>query len=243
LWERGSDFFSSWGSPEFFFLKVGLFPQHFRDQLGPYLFLFFSFHIFFFSFFFFLFIYLFFFGYFLYLYLKCFSFSRAPLQNPPYPIPPPPASMRVLLHPPTTPIFPPWHYPTLGHWTPSGLRASLPTDVQQGHLLPHMWSAPWVAPCVFFGWWSSPWELWWGLAYWHCCSLHGAAKAPTFHILPSCNVVHTTEASEVLFVPSIVMVAGDNLCENAKWGKHHVSPPPPHCRHMLTQAAGVGGMT
>jgi hypothetical protein len=22
-----------------------------------------------------------------------------------------------------------------------------------------MWPAPWVNPCVFFGWWSSPWEL------------------------------------------------------------------------------------
>jgi hypothetical protein len=23
-----------------------------------------------------------------------------------------------------------------------------------------MWSMPWVAPCIFLGWWSSPWDLW-----------------------------------------------------------------------------------
>jgi hypothetical protein len=22
-----------------------------------------------------------------------------------------------------------------------------------------MWPAPWVSTCVFFGWWSSPWEI------------------------------------------------------------------------------------
>jgi hypothetical protein len=26
-----------------------------------------------------------------------------------------------------------------------------------------MQSEPWVPPCVFFGWWFSPWELW---GYW-----------------------------------------------------------------------------
>jgi hypothetical protein len=35
----------------------------------------------------------------------------------PYPIPPPPASMRVLPNP-LTPILPPWHSPLLEHWTP-----------------------------------------------------------------------------------------------------------------------------
>jgi hypothetical protein len=23
-----------------------------------------------------------------------------------------------------------------------------------------MWLKPWVPPCVLFGWWFSPWELW-----------------------------------------------------------------------------------
>ena len=56
-----------------------------------------------------------------------------------------------------TPILPPWHSPTLGHRTPSGPRASPPTDVQES-LLPHMWPAPWAAPGVFIGWWFSPWS-------------------------------------------------------------------------------------
>ena len=31
-------------------------------------------------------------------------------------------------------------------------------------------------PCVFFGWWFSPWELWWGPLLWYCCSSYGVAK-------------------------------------------------------------------
>ena len=37
------------------------------------------------------------------------------------------------------------------------------THVQQGHPLLHRRLEPWVAPCVLFGWWFSPWELW---GYW-----------------------------------------------------------------------------
>ena len=55
----------------------------------------------------------------------------------------PPASMRVLPHPPT-PILLPWHSPTLEHRTSSGTGASLSTDAQQGHPLPYMWPAPWL---------------------------------------------------------------------------------------------------
>jgi hypothetical protein len=84
-------------------------------------------------------------------------FQVLPLETP-YPIYHSRDSMRVLPHPPT-PILSPRHSPTVGHWTPSGTRVSPPTDVQQGHLLPHMWPAPWVASCVFFGWWYSPWEF------------------------------------------------------------------------------------
>jgi hypothetical protein len=35
--------------------------------------------------------------------------------------------------------------------------------IQQGHPLLHMQLEPWVPPCVFFGWWFSPMELW---GYW-----------------------------------------------------------------------------
>jgi hypothetical protein len=61
--------------------------------------------------------------------------------------------MRVLPH---IPILSLWHSPTLGYQTPSGSRASPFTDVQQGHPLPYTWPVPWVIPCVFFGWLSSP---------------------------------------------------------------------------------------
>jgi hypothetical protein len=63
-----------------------------------------------------------------------------------YPMPPPPASIRLLPHPPSPLIFPPWHSPT---WV-----------IKEGHLLPHMLLAPWVTPHIFFGWWSSLLELW-----------------------------------------------------------------------------------
>jgi hypothetical protein len=60
-----------------------------------------------------------------------------------------------LTHPPT-PTSLSWHFPSLGHWAFTKPRASPPTDAQQGHL----WLESWVAPCVLFGWWFSPWELW-----------------------------------------------------------------------------------
>jgi hypothetical protein len=71
---------------------------------------------------------------------------------------PPPASMRVLPHPPTQ-ILPSWHSPTLGHRSFPGPRASLSTDAQQGHPLLHMQLELWVLPCIFLGWWFSPWQL------------------------------------------------------------------------------------
>ena len=53
----------------------------------------------------------------------------------------------------------PWHSLTLEHRAFTGPRTS-PTDVQQGHPLLHMCLEPWVPPCILFGWWFSPWELW-----------------------------------------------------------------------------------
>jgi hypothetical protein len=86
-------------------------------------------------------------------------FQVSPSENP-YPISPPPASIEG--SPPSNhpgPTFQPWHSPTVGHRISSGPRASPSTDVQQGHPLPQMQPEPWVAPCVFFGWFSSPLEL------------------------------------------------------------------------------------
>jgi hypothetical protein len=92
-----------------------------------------------------------------FIYISNTPFPGLPSGNP-YPSPPPTVSMKVLAHPPT-PAFPLWHSPTLELRNPSGPRAAPPTDVQQGHLLPHMQPVPWVLPCVFFGCWSNPWEL------------------------------------------------------------------------------------
>ena len=84
--------------------------------------------------------------------LSPFLFS--PLKTP-YPIPSLPA------HQPTHSCFPVWHSPTLEHQAFSG--PLLPFDVQHSHPLLHMPLEPWVPPCVLFGWWFSPWQLW---GYW-----------------------------------------------------------------------------
>jgi hypothetical protein len=69
-----------------------------------------------------------------------------------------------------------WHSLTLGHRAFTGPRASPPIGVQQVHPLLHMQLEPWVAPCVFFGWLFSPWEVWaWGGVGWYCCSSYGVA--------------------------------------------------------------------
>jgi hypothetical protein len=71
----------------------------------------------------------------------------------PSPISPP------LTNPPT-PTSLSWHSPTLGHQVFSGLRASPPTDVQEGYPLLHMHLEPWVPPCALLDWLFSPWEIW-----------------------------------------------------------------------------------
>jgi hypothetical protein len=86
-------------------------------------------------------------------------FPVPPHPKTPYPISPLPASMRMFPHLPT-PASPPWHFPTLGRQAFTGPRTSPPIDARQGHPLLHMWLEPWVPPCVLFGWWFSPWELW-----------------------------------------------------------------------------------
>jgi hypothetical protein len=79
------------------------------------------------------------------------------LQNPHIPF-----SLPLLTNPPI-PASWSWHSPTLGHRAFTRPRTSPSNDVQQGHPLLHRRLEPWVAPCVLFGWWFSPWELW---GYW-----------------------------------------------------------------------------
>jgi hypothetical protein len=73
-----------------------------------------------------------------------------------------PFSLSLLTNPPT-PTSWPWHSHTLGHRAFIGQRASHPIAVWLGHSGLHMQLEPWVPPCVLFGWWFSPWELW---GYW-----------------------------------------------------------------------------
>jgi len=85
-------------------------------------------------------------------------FLVSPLEIP-YPIFPPTATMRVLLHLPTPSHFPALAFPYTGassfHRT-NGLLPLMP-DI---HSLLHMQLEPWVTPCILFGWWFSPWKLW-----------------------------------------------------------------------------------
>jgi hypothetical protein len=73
----------------------------------------------------------------------------------PYSFPPSPSS---LTHP--FPASLTWHSPTLGHRAVTRPRTSPLIDVPQGRAMLHMPLEPWDPPCVPFGWWFSPWELW-----------------------------------------------------------------------------------
>jgi hypothetical protein len=84
----------------------------------------------------------------------------------PFPVSPPKTPYSLPLPFFTNPPTPAsWHshFPTVGYRTFTGPRSSSPIDDQLGHPLLHMQLEPWVLPCLFFGWWFSPWELW---EYW-----------------------------------------------------------------------------
>jgi len=95
--------------------------------------------------------------YFLYLYFKCYPLSWFSLQKPPLP------SLLPLFTNPLTPASCSCHPPTPGHQPFTGPRASPPIDDCLGRPLLHIQLEPWVPPCVLFGWWFSPRELW---GYW-----------------------------------------------------------------------------
>jgi hypothetical protein len=122
--------------------------------------------------------------YFLYLHFKCYSLTWFPLPETPYPIPPAPASMRAFLHhPPIHSYFPALDFPTPGIYQAFiGPRISPPIDVWQWRPLLHMQ----LEPCIFLGWWLSPWELLGCLVGWYCCSSYGVAN-PLKSINPFCN--------------------------------------------------------
>jgi hypothetical protein len=60
---------------------------------------------------------------------------------------------------PSTPISLPWHSSILGNQAFTGQRASSLIDARQWHSLLLLQLEPWVPPCLYFGWWFSPWDL------------------------------------------------------------------------------------
>jgi hypothetical protein len=98
--------------------------------------------------------FLFFLKYFLFKFQMLSLFLIFPLKTPNCPPP--------VHHPPTPPSYP-WHSPTLKYRDFIGQSVSLPIDELQGHSLIHMQQYPWIPPCVLFGQWFSPWEIW---GYW-----------------------------------------------------------------------------
>jgi hypothetical protein len=90
---------------------------------------------------------------FLYLHFKCFPFPGLPFINP---LSHPPCLYEgISTHPPTL-IFPPWHFPHPGTSNTLRPKGHSPTNVHQGHPLPHKQPESWL----LFARWSSPWELW-----------------------------------------------------------------------------------
>ena len=89
-----------------------------------------------------------------------YPFLVSPLDHPST-IPLPHASMNMLPLSPTHSHLTALAFPYTGE---SSLhkkkKASPPIDARQCHPLLHMQLEPWVPPCVIFGWWFSPWELW-----------------------------------------------------------------------------------
>jgi hypothetical protein len=85
------------------------------------------------------------------------------LPSLPHLIPPSPCFFEDAT-PPTHPLcFPDLAFSYTGASSLHRTKGLSSIDVWQGLSLLHMWLKPWVAPCVPFGYWFNPWELW---VYW-----------------------------------------------------------------------------
>jgi hypothetical protein len=70
-----------------------------------------------------------------------------------------PSHLPLLTNPPT-PASLSWHSTIKVHRAFTRPRASPLLDVPHVHPLLLIWLKPWVPPCVLFGWWFRPWEVW-----------------------------------------------------------------------------------
>lgn len=74
----------------------------------------------------------------------------------------------------------------LGHQVSTDIGTSFPTEARQGSPLLHMSYRPWISPCMFFGWWLSPWQLLGVHVYW-CCWFSYRVAIPINSFNPSPN--------------------------------------------------------
>jgi hypothetical protein len=127
-----------------------------------------------------------------------------------------------LLTNPPSPASLPWHSPTLGHRAFIGPRASPPIDDWQGHPLIYMQLEPWVSPCVLFGWWFSPWELWRVLGGSYCCSSYGVAT-PFSSLGPfsSSSIGDPVLSLMVGREHTLLYLSGTGSCQQALAGIHN----------------------
>jgi hypothetical protein len=98
-------------------------------------------------------------GCFIYLHFKfqmLYPSPISPLQTP-YPSPMLPWRSPIHIFPPPCPSI---LYAGAWTWNFHGTNGLPSHWCQIRHPLLHMQLEPWVPPCILFGWWFSPWELW-----------------------------------------------------------------------------------
>jgi hypothetical protein len=119
--------------------------------------------------------------------------------------------MRVLTHPPTHPFLSPC--PGILLTGASSLhRASSLSNAWQGHPLLHVQLEPWVPPCILFGWWFSPWELWVALVGRYYRSSYGVENPSASSVL-SLTPPLGTPCSVQWLAASIPICIGQALTE------------------------------
>jgi len=97
-----------------------------------------------------------------------------------------------------------------------------------------MWLEPWVPPCVLFGWWFCPWELWISVIGWHCCSDEIANPFSSFS--PFSNSSIGVPGSICWLAVSILICISRTLAETLR--RHPYQAP--ISKHFLASAIVTG---